>query len=33
MEALQNVEESEAMYALFITKLAEMEEERVWQKS
>ncbi len=33
MEALQNVEESEAMYALYITKLAEMEEERVWQKS
>lgn len=33
MEALQNVEESEAMYALFITKLAEVEEERVWQKS
>ncbi|WP_317913884.1 PTS sugar transporter subunit IIA [Carnobacterium maltaromaticum] len=33
MEALQNVEEREAMYALFITKLAEMEEERVWQKS
>lgn len=33
MEALKNVEESEAMYALFITKLAEMEEERVWQKS
>lgn len=33
MEVLQNVEESEAMYALFITKLAEMEEERVWQKS
>ncbi|MEG0783763.1 PTS sugar transporter subunit IIA, partial [Carnobacterium sp.] len=33
MEALQNVEESEAMYALFITKLAEMEEERVWKKS
>lgn len=33
MEALKNVEESEAMYALFITKLAEMEEERVWQKN
>lgn len=33
IKTLQDIEESEAMYALFRTKLTEMEEERVCQKN